>query len=331
MASAGEEKWQSYSFRNWSRSGWYLTQSWVHGGKLMKLVLGAIVVYPCFPQAVSFEDRTWGTWQLLLHGMRHFAKLRVSETILCYERAFNSAHFVLRVLLCWWTLQKTIIDLIVLIHSTYIGLTDSPAYHFHSSRLLSIYFIVYRDSLFWSWGSGIYDASNSTRHREWQWMKTCAWKSKTVCKPFVKGKFKKITRNHRKIHQFESVLCHFPKACTSPTPARAMSQVLRIMELFQVASWQWPLGIEKFLYACVPIIALALLSSGHFGPYWRCHIKEYVIIAASSMFVFVWHRNIFWRLSSSASRPSLFLATDRCKMIQSRYVKIPSPNPSHGL
>ena len=306
MASAGEEKWQSYSFRNWSRSGWYLTQRWVHGGKLMKLVLGAIVVYPCFPQAVSFEDRTWGTWQLLLHGMRHFAKLRVSETILCYERAFNSAHFVLRVLLCWWTLQKTIIDLIVLIHSTYIGLTDSPAYHFHSSRLLSIYCIVYRDSLFWSWGSGIYDASNSTRHREWQWMKTCAWKSKTVCKPFVKWKFKKITRNHGKFTSLNPWYVPFPKACTSPTPARAMSQVLRIMELFQVASWRWPLG-----------------------PYWRCYLKDYVITAASSMFVFVWHRN--WRLSSSASRPSLFLATDRCKMIQSRYVKIPSPNPSHGV
>lgn len=198
MASAGEEKWQSYSFRNWSRSGWYLTQRWVHGGKLMKLVLGAIVVYPCFPQAVSFEDRTWGTWQLLLHGMRHFAKLRVSETILCYERAFNFAHFVLRVLLCWWTLQKTIIDLIVLIHSTYIGLTDSPAYHFHSSRLLSIYFIVYRDSLFWSWGSGIYDASNSTRHRNDSEWRLAPEKAKQCASHLSKGSLRKspeITEN----------------------------------------------------------------------------------------------------------------------------------------
>lgn len=237
MASAGEEKWQSYSFRNWSRSGWYLTQRWVHGGKLMKLVLGAIVVYPCFPQAVSFEDRTWGTWQLLLHGMRHFAKLGVSETILCYERAFNSAHFVLRVLLCWWTLQKTIIDLIVLIHSTYIGLTDSPAYHFHSSRLLSIYFIVYRDSLFWSWGSGIYDASNSTRHREWQWMKTCAWKSKTVCKPFVKGKFKKITRNHGKFTSLNPCYVLFRRLAPH---LHQPGQCRRFSGLWNCS--KWPLG-----------------------------------------------------------------------------------------
>ncbi len=105
---------------------------------------------------------------------------------------------------------------------------------------------------------------------------------------------------------------------------------------------KWPLGngllayldIEKLLYACA-LIGLALLSSGCFGPY--CYLfKEYVIVTASSMFVCIWHgalwaRNIFWRLSSSASRPSPFLAIDRCKMIQSRYVKIPSPNPSHGV
>lgn len=321
MASAGEEKWQSYSFRNWSRSGWYITQRWVQGGKLMKLVLGARC-NRCFPQAVSFEDRTWGTWQLLLHGMRHFAKLRVSETILCYERAFNSAHFVLRVLLCLWTLQTTIIDIIVLIQST-LGLLTLLLITFIPQ---GYYRFILLSTAIRSFEAGVVASmmpairQGTMNGREWRFAPE---KAKQCANHFVKGKFKKII-------WFVSVVC--PKACTSPTPARAMSQVLRIMELFQVASWQWPLGIKKFLYAWVPIIiSLALLSSGPFGPYGRCYLKEYVIVAASSMFVFVWHRNIFWRLSSSASRPSLFLATDGCEMIQSRYVKIPSPTPSHGV
>ncbi len=58
MASAGEEKWQSYSFRNWSRSGCYLTQRWVQGGTLMKLVLGAGALVVFHTQFRSVSDMT---------------------------------------------------------------------------------------------------------------------------------------------------------------------------------------------------------------------------------------------------------------------------------